>query len=329
MKTTILVGAVFVGLAGAAIASPAQAQQSTGLYVSAGAGGNWADSGSFDSNAGSGDFSFDAGPGGVVALGYDWGTFRTEAEVGLRTNDVSDIDVFDDGSEGHQRTLSGMVNALVDLPVGPVTLYGGGGLGVANVEWDIGNPGYTFHDFDTVMAWQGIAGLAYDITPQLAVTGEYRYFSSFEDLDFRQGGDTIEGGDFGNHSALIGLRYTFAAPSYAMEINDPKSYLVFFDFDSSQLTADARSIVATAAADALAGGSPRLDVTGHTDRSGSDAYNQALSIRRATAVQDALIADGVPAEIIVIRGAGEAEPLVPTADGVREPQNRRVEIVIG
>src|SRR5690606_3867775 len=133
---------------------------------------------------------------------------------------------------------------------------------------------------------------------------------------------------FENHSALIGLRYTFAppAPAAAAEVVQARSYLVFFDFDSSALTPDARSIVASAAADALAGGSPRLDVTGHTDRSGSDAYNQALSIRRATSVQNELIANGVPADIIVIRGAGESENLVPTADGVREPQNRRVEI---
>jgi hypothetical protein len=223
-----------------------------------------------------------------------------------------------------------MANAFVDLSVGPVTVYGGGGLGIANVEWDIGNPGYRFHGFDTVLAWQGIAGLSYDLTPQLALTGEYRYLSSFEDPSFASGGDRIDGVELGDHSALIGLRYSFAAPPMTATLGGPgsKSYLIFFDFDSSVLTPDAQSIVATAAADALAGGSPRLDVTGHTDRSGSDAYNQALSIRRATAVEDALVADGVPADIIVIRGAGEAEPLVPTADGVREPQNRRVEIVI-
>jgi outer membrane protein OmpA-like peptidoglycan-associated protein len=129
---------------------------------------------------------------------------------------------------------------------------------------------------------------------------------------------------------MIGVRHTwYEGPApVAAAVIQARTYLVFFDFDSSVLTPDAQAIVQSAAADALAGNSARLDVTGHTDRSGSDAYNQALSIRRATSVQNALIAAGVPASLIVIRGAGENEPLVPTADGVREPQNRRVEIVI-
>ena len=86
--------------------------------------------------------------------------------------------------------------------------------------------------------------------------------------------------------------------------------------------------MASAAADALQGNSARIDVTGHTDRSGSDKYNQALSVRRAEAVRRELVADGVADGLIVTRGVGEADPLIPTADGVREPQNRRVEIVL-
>jgi outer membrane protein OmpA-like peptidoglycan-associated protein len=69
-------------------------------------------------------------------------------------------------------------------------------------------------------------------------------------------------------------------------------------------------------------------VTGHADRSGSDAYNMALSLRRANAVKDQLVREGIAANQIVVVGRGESQPLVPTADGVREPQNRRVEIVL-
>ena len=71
-----------------------------------------------------------------------------------------------------------------------------------------------------------------------------------------------------------------------------------------------------------------MTLTGHTDRSGSEQYNMALSLRRAEAVKANMIRQGIPANAIVVIGKGESQPLVPTADGVREPQNRRVEIVI-
>jgi OOP family OmpA-OmpF porin len=327
MKTTLFGTVAAVALLAS---TGAFAQQATGLYVSAGVGVNLLEDTDFNEQGGPGEGStdLDLGPVGVVALGYDFGYLRAEAELGVRNN-TGDFEfctfIFCNNTDGHVRTISAMANMLVDFDLGPVTLYGGGGLGVANVEFYTANDGTS--GFDTALAWQGIAGLAYNVTQQLAVTAEYRYFSTFESLSFDD--QFTDDFDLSNHSGLIGVRYTFAPPApVAQEVVQAKSYLVFFDFDSSQLTADAQSIVASAAADALAGGSPRLDVTGHTDRSGSDAYNQALSIRRATSVQNALIAGGVPAGIIVIRGAGESEPLVPTADGVREPQNRRVEIVI-
>jgi outer membrane protein OmpA-like peptidoglycan-associated protein len=72
----------------------------------------------------------------------------------------------------------------------------------------------------------------------------------------------------------------------------------------------------------------RIEVNGYTDRSGADQYNQGLSVRRANAVAAELLRRGVPRNEIVTRGFGEANPLVPTADDVREPQNRRVEIIL-
>ena len=69
-------------------------------------------------------------------------------------------------------------------------------------------------------------------------------------------------------------------------------------------------------------------VSGYTDLSGTAAYNQSLSVRRAQSVEAELVRDGVAEAEITIRGLGEANPLVPTAKGVREPQNRRVEIVL-
>ena len=83
-----------------------------------------------------------------------------------------------------------------------------------------------------------------------------------------------------------------------------------------------------AAAAYRAKGGAQIKATGHTDTSGPDTYNMALSLRRANAVKDALVRDGVPERDISVVGLGESQPLVKTADGVREAQNRRVEIVI-
>ncbi|TAJ32819.1 MAG: OmpA family protein [Reyranella sp.] len=107
-----------------------------------------------------------------------------------------------------------------------------------------------------------------------------------------------------------------------------KNFLVFFDFDKSSLTPRALDIVKEAANTAKAGGNARLTCTGHTDTSGPANYNMALSLRRAASVKTALVRQGVPADQITVIGRGETALLVPTKDGVREPQNRRVEIVI-
>jgi outer membrane protein OmpA-like peptidoglycan-associated protein len=107
----------------------------------------------------------------------------------------------------------------------------------------------------------------------------------------------------------------------------PLNYLVFFNFNKSDLTADAQAIVKTAADNAAKANTTKLTVTGHTDTVGSDAYNMRLSMRRAVSVQKELIHDGVPAGEIAIFAKGKRDLLVATADGVKEPQNRRVQIV--
>jgi iron complex outermembrane receptor protein len=109
----------------------------------------------------------------------------------------------------------------------------------------------------------------------------------------------------------------------------PKSYLVFFDFNKSDLTPQAVEIVNTAAKNAEAGKVTELTVTGHTDTVGSDAYNMRLSRRRAESVATQLEKDGIPSSEIAIVAKGKRDLLVPTGDGVREPQNRRVQIVFG
>jgi iron complex outermembrane receptor protein len=106
-----------------------------------------------------------------------------------------------------------------------------------------------------------------------------------------------------------------------------RSYMVFFDFNKSDLTSQAVSIVDQAAANAGPAKVTQLVVTGHTDTVGSDAYNMRLSRRRAESVAAELEKKGIPSSEIEIVAKGKKDLLVPTADGVREPQNRRVQIV--
>jgi OmpA-OmpF porin, OOP family len=108
----------------------------------------------------------------------------------------------------------------------------------------------------------------------------------------------------------------------------PRNFLVFFDFDKSTLTPRALDIVKEAATVAKSGQNARVTCTGHTDTAGPANYNMALSLRRASTVKDALVREGVPATAISVVGKGETALLVNTKDGVREPQNRRVEIVV-
>lgn len=104
--------------------------------------------------------------------------------------------------------------------------------------------------------------------------------------------------------------------------------MVFFDFDSAALPADARQTVEFVARNAGPCNWRNFTVTGHADRSGSNAYNVGLSQRRAQAVADMMASLGLPPASITTEARGEEQPRVPTADGVREPQNRRVEITV-
>jgi iron complex outermembrane receptor protein len=114
-----------------------------------------------------------------------------------------------------------------------------------------------------------------------------------------------------------------AAPMAAVA----KSYQVFFDFNKSDLTAEAVKVVDQAAMNAGPAKATQIVVTGHTDTVGSDAYNMRLSRRRAESVAAELEAKGIPSSEIEIVAKGKKDLLVPTKDGVREPQNRRVQIV--
>ncbi len=108
----------------------------------------------------------------------------------------------------------------------------------------------------------------------------------------------------------------------------PESFLIFFAFDQSDLTPAANSVVADAVTASNETGFKEFAITGYTDTVGSPEYNLKLSLRRAKAVKDALVAAGVPEANISVAGRGENDLAVPTAEGVREQANRRAVILL-
>lgn len=104
--------------------------------------------------------------------------------------------------------------------------------------------------------------------------------------------------------------------------------LIFFDFDVDVPKEDAVQTIQFVAANAEACGWRGFNVVGHTDRAGSDQYNNDLSARRARSVANLMDSLGIVGSRIRVSSEGESKPRVPTEDGVRNPQNRRVEITV-
>ncbi|HEY7041336.1 MAG TPA: OmpA family protein [Methylomirabilota bacterium] len=115
-------------------------------------------------------------------------------------------------------------------------------------------------------------------------------------------------------------------PALAAQPGRPASFILYFLEGRDELTPESRQTVATILSEIATRPAPEIVVIGHTDRVGSVPYNDALSLRRAERMRDELVKAGIPADRIRVAGRGEREPLVPTADEVAEPRNRRVEI---
>ncbi len=360
-----LLAATMLAASGLALPLAAQAQPVTGLYVGAGLGANYRDTdtgravlgpasgGGFAGATQPYRITTSIGFVGLASVGWGFGNgLRAELEGNYRTNDVDSFRI--NGANGAQRsgyitTMGVMVNALYDIGATmgwPVHITLGAGVGYAwhrhsNVGGAVGGTQNNISDTDGAFAYQGIVGLSIPIraVPGLAITAEYRYFATLETTHVGRytfgggtGSETIKA-DNGNHSALIGVRYNFGqAPRVVRapdRVVDPaRSFLVFFDFDRADLTPRAREIIGQAAQASRSQQTTRVEVAGHADRSGTPQYNQGLSQRRANNVAAELVRVGVPRGAISVAAFGESRPLVPTADGVREPQNRRVEIVL-
>ena len=117
-------------------------------------------------------------------------------------------------------------------------------------------------------------------------------------------------------------------PALAAQPPRPRTHVLYFLEQTDVLTEDSRRALDGVVAEIARRPFPDIVVVGHTDLVGGDPVNDALARRRAETVRAALVARGIAGANIAVIGRGKREPAVPTADGVAEPRNRRVEIVV-
>jgi outer membrane protein OmpA-like peptidoglycan-associated protein len=357
-----LAATALAAVATLAAAPAALADGTDGWYFTAGAGVNYVpDLKIHNSQPAVGPTKTESDLGMTILAGggYAFGPWRAEAEVGWRENGNDKVTTpgFGQGSGGGDiEPWSLMINGYYDIDTGTkFTPYLGLGVGMVDLTGKIAEGGTTITDMGrTGFGYQGIAGVAYKVNDQLSIKGEYRYLATLE-TDLPDDSSSVGAGTakmtYQSHALLVGFVYRFGAPAQPMAqaaaataappppappppapapapAAAVHSFQVFFEFDKSTISDDARQTIQQAVAAAKSQGSTRIDLTGHTDTVGTVPYNMALSIRRAEAVKKVLVELGVPADEIGVVGKGKADLLVKTPDGVREPKNRRVEIVL-
>jgi outer membrane protein OmpA-like peptidoglycan-associated protein len=343
-RTATLTAAAAILAARALDAAPLN----SGWYVSGGGGANWQTNGDIDLAGVKQDTERSVGWIAALSSGYAWRNgVRLELEFAYRENGFDSVASLP--AHGDARLMSGMVNAVFAFPTpGPVAPYFGVGLGAGHLKLESVRPlGPTsIDDSNTGFAAQAIAGVEYAVTDRLGLNVSYRYMY-MPSLDLTAANGSPANIGYEGHAILVSLRWSFGAPVPVVKAagpalppppapqppsppvaEAPRSYTVFFGWNSAALTPDARIVVQTAAQSAREGRITRIELDGYADRSGPDAYNLGLSERRADAVKAELVRLGVAPTQITTSAWGERQLLVPTADGVREPQNRRVEIVL-
>jgi OOP family OmpA-OmpF porin len=288
-------------------------------------------------------------------IGYDFGAFRLEGEVGYKQSIVKSISTegpYD--SYGRTSVLSFMVNGMLDFGSDDgLSGFVGGGAGVGRVKLGnygiripVGN-GQIVSDSDTGFAYQAIAGIRYPVTTNVDVGLKYRFFNENR-VDLVNTNGVNQRTRFRSHSLLASLIYNFGEPAApppppppppapeaapppppVAAVCTPGPYIVFFEWNKSDITAEAASILDNAVTAYGDCGQAQVMLAGYTDTSGTPKYNLGLSQRRADAVSAYVSSKGVPAGVITSKAFGETNLRVQTADGVRELQNRRVEITYG
>jgi len=290
---------------------------------------------------------FDTGWAVLGSVGYAFdNSVRVELEAGYRTNDLDQLLTIGGapiatGGDFSEFTL--MANLLYDFHLGDrLTATIGGGVGADLAGFEAGTLG--LDESEWVFGFQGLLGLNYAIADRTQVFLNYRYLRA-EGPEFS---NVVAGppaaqlvsfrGDLDKHALTLGVRLALegqaAAPPPPAPAPPPpppapvipRQFIVFFGFDSYDLTDEARRVVGDAADAAQRVGAASIAIIGHTDSSGSTTYNRKLSERRANAVRKELIRLGFAAASISTAGHGEDELIVKTADDVKEPQNRRATI---
>jgi OmpA-OmpF porin, OOP family len=254
---------------------------------------------------------------------------------------------------------SGMVNGLLEFGNDDgFQVFGGGGVGIANIKLpvEVAGVGTVVDDSSTDFAWQLIAGARVALGSNVDLGVKYRYFVA-DGFEFEAANGAPFEADFSSHSVLASLTYNFGGRSEPAQVPAPPApapvvapppppvvvappppprptcntgpYIVFFDFDRSDITAEAASILNNAVTAYANCGNARVMLAGHTDTSGRATYNEALAERRNASVRSYMTGRGVATGQITGEAFGESQPRVPTADGVREAQNRRVEVTYG
>ncbi len=251
-----------------------------------------------------------------------------------------------------------LVNALVDFgEEDGVQFSVGGGAGRTwmDIETSGAPSGFAYLDTsDSEWAWQAIAQARVPVSDRVDVGLKYRFFSTLEfEVDDSIG--RLADFEVASHSASLSLMVMLgsrvapppppviaAPPAPARPAPPPQPpapqglpscntgpYIVFFDWDKSDITPEASTVLNSAVSAYNTCGAASIMLAGHADRSGPQTYNVRLSERRNAAVQAYLSGRGLPASNISTEAFGESMPRVATADGVREPQNRRVEVTFG
>ena len=307
------------------VVAQAQSLQYPGFYAGVEGGGGWM----FNTNvltpfgqSGTLYPQFGWQAGGVI--GYDFVGPRVELEGVYRNNQATVGSGSFNAFGASKDDVAIMANLMYDFNAGgTIVPYIGAGAGIAFVR----TSALGLSTDTTQFAYQGIVGVGYNIDPMFRVNLDARYYGTTNPY---LGGT---GYTNNNLSIMLGLQVKFGAPTVAPPPPAPApvaapSFMVFFDWDRYNLSQQALNTIKQAAGAYKTKGSARITATGHTDTTGTPAYNMALSLRRANAVKDALVREAVPAAAITVIGKGESQLLVQTGDQVREPQNRRVEIVV-